>query len=72
MNELTVLNNESLTMSSLEIAKLTDKEHFHVLRDIERILEEVGIRASIFLGSYLSKQKIRSYLAIIYLKENVI
>ena len=34
MNELAKLNNESATMSSLEIAELTNKNHNNVLRDI--------------------------------------
>jgi phage regulator Rha-like protein len=44
------------TMSSVEIAKLTNKNHAHVLRDIRNILEEAGIGQSKFGGSYLSPQ----------------
>jgi len=40
------------TMSSLEIAEVTGKEHFHVMRDIRTILEEAGINASKFGGIY--------------------
>ena len=43
-------------MSSLEIAKLKGKTHENVLRDISRILEEIGIGASKFGSSYLSEQ----------------
>ena len=53
MNNL-ILNNA--TMSSLEIAELTGKRHNHVLRDIENVLDEVGIGASKFGSSYLSSQ----------------
>lgn len=40
------------TMSSLEIAKLTGKEHKNVIRDIERIFTELKIEPSNYLGSY--------------------
>lgn len=48
--------NEVATMSSKEIAVVTGKNHFHVIRDIEKILDEAGIGASKFGGSYLSEQ----------------
>jgi len=34
--------NKPLTMSSREIAELTDKKHLHVLRDIRKIFNELG------------------------------
>ena len=40
------------TMSSLEIAKLTGKEHFHVLRDIKKMFDDLEINASSFGGVY--------------------
>lgn len=40
------------TMSSLEIAKLTGKEHKNVIRDIERIFTELKIEPSAYLGTY--------------------
>ena len=45
--EISVLSSNQ-TMSSLEIAKLTGKDHPKVTADIRRILEEVGIEASGF------------------------
>lgn len=50
MNNLTTQTVQ--TMSSLEIAKLTEKEHFNVLRDIKKVLDEVGIDALKFEGVY--------------------
>ena len=40
------------TMSSLDIAKLCEKDHANVLKDIRRILEEVEIDAVRFNGIY--------------------
>ncbi|XTO85450.1 Rha family transcriptional regulator [Campylobacter coli] len=33
--------NKEISLTSLEIAELTGKEHFHVIRDIETYLEKV-------------------------------
>lgn len=43
----------NVTMSSREIAELTGKEHFHVKRDIEHMLQELGKDASSFGGIYM-------------------
>lgn len=52
-----VMNIEtSNTMSSLEIAGLTGKDHDNVLKDIRRILDEAEIGHVQFNGSYLSEQ----------------
>lgn len=51
--ELTTLSTPSpQTMSSLEIAELTGKEHFHVMRDIRELLETLELDASRFGGIY--------------------
>ena len=55
MNTLTTMN-QTQTMSSLEIARLTDKNHADVLRDIRNILGEAEIGDSRFAASYLSSQ----------------
>lgn len=52
--QLSVTTNN--TMSSLEISKLTGKEHSKVMADIHRILAEVEIGDAIFRDSYLSTQ----------------
>jgi phage regulator Rha-like protein len=44
------------TMSSREIAKLTGKEHFHVKRDIEKLLKELSEDASKFGCIYTDRQ----------------
>ena len=46
MNNLITLNNETLTMSSREIAELCEKEHRNVCRDIEKLnleYEKLGL-----------------------------
>ena len=45
-----------LTMSSVEIAELTGKEHFHVLRDVKLMLKELGLGESTFGCTYLDVQ----------------
>lgn len=41
-----------IQISSLEIAQITGKNHFDVLRDIRKILIELEITESKFAGSY--------------------
>lgn len=43
-------------MSSKEIADLCDKEHFHVMRDIKTMLEQLEIDQSKFGATYLDNQ----------------
>jgi phage regulator Rha-like protein len=44
---------DSVTMSSREIAELTDKRHDHVMRDIRNMLSELKITDPKFGGTYL-------------------
>ena len=54
MSDLINFTNKPIAMSSLEIAKLTGKDHNHVLRDIRKILSEVEIDPSKFGLVYLA------------------
>ena len=42
MTNLSLINNNDLTMSSREIATLCEKEHKNVIRDIRTMLAELG------------------------------
>ena len=48
--QIAIFANQSdeVTMSSLEIAQLTGKDHKHVLRDIRKMLDELEIDAAQF------------------------
>lgn len=50
MNDLTTQTEQ--TISSLEIARLVNRVHFNVVRDITKILYEVGLESSKFEGVY--------------------
>jgi phage regulator Rha-like protein len=59
MTKLSTLNNtETLSMSSVEIATLTGKEHFNVLADIRKMLPELGYKTTDFSGVYKDQQLI--------------
>jgi phage regulator Rha-like protein len=47
---------EPLTMSTREIAELTGKRHADVLRDADKMLEELGLGERSFASSYSSEQ----------------
>lgn len=53
--------NEPLTMSSLEIAELCDKEHRNVMRDIKNMLEQLEIGALSFEHTYTNPQNGQQY-----------
>jgi anti-repressor protein len=52
MNQLINLQNKVLTMSSREIAELTNKEHRNVKRDIKNMLEQLNISVLSFEQTY--------------------
>lgn len=47
-----LMNTDTKTMSSMEIAQLTQKDHADVLKDIRRILEEAEIDHGKFSGIF--------------------
>lgn len=59
MNALELLSKEP-TMDSRDIAGLVKKEHWHVLRDIREMLDELGIEASRFGFLYTAENNKQS------------
>ena len=57
-NLMQVTETETVSMTSLEIAELTGKEHKHVVRDIRNMIEQLGITDSSFAASYKDQQLI--------------
>lgn len=51
-----VAKSNRKTMSSLEIAELTGKAHYNVIRDIEKLISELGDELKIEGISYIDKQ----------------
>jgi phage regulator Rha-like protein len=50
--------NETLTMSSLEIAELTGKQHRNVLADIRNMIDQLGLSSAEFSAVYKDQQLI--------------
>lgn len=56
MTNLSILNQSEITMTSREIAELTGKRHDHVMVDIRIMLENLGLDAPAFSGTYKTAQ----------------
>lgn len=60
-NTITTAAGRPLSMSSREIAELTGKRHDHVVRDIEKMLMDVGEGLPKFGDTYINEQNGQEY-----------
>lgn len=61
MNTLMKPNELPLTMTSREIAELTVKEHFHVMRDLRKLKEDLGGMFGGSIQNWIHPQNGQSY-----------
>lgn len=60
-NSISAIAYSTPTMSSREIAELTGKRHDHVVRDIEKMLNDIGEGLPKFGGTYINEQNGQKY-----------
>lgn len=73
MYDLMQLNTDIKTMSSREIARLTDKQHGHVIRDIELLNETLAQESLSIIGeSFYTADNGQSYREFLLTKEQTI
>ncbi|MFV4743022.1 Rha family transcriptional regulator [Citrobacter freundii] len=60
-NLAALAHSNDMVMSSVEIAELTGKRHNNVVRDIENMLETLGLGLLTFEHTYVHEQNHQSY-----------
>ena len=58
MNTLTVMQNETQTIDSREVAEMVEKEHSNLMKDIRRYIEQ-SAEVKIDLGDFFQESSIR-------------
>ena len=72
-NEMVILGNEKVEITSLDVAKITGKKHYHVLEKAKITMKELGVKgkSNFRLSSYKTRQN-KEVTMIIFSKRGAI
>lgn len=72
VNTIAIASSTAVTMTSREIAELTNKEHFHVMRDARKLKEDLGDMFGGSLQNWIHPQNGQAYEEFVLDKETTL